>query len=338
MERPFGFLSPLRPLRSLKSLRVVAAASAFAFLAACGSSDGGSGGDDGGTGGGADQVTASVIPIVDVAPIYLGVEQGFFADHGIDLTLETAQGGAAILPAVLNGQVQFGFSNVTSLMVAQSQGLNMTMVTPGAAATGDPADDIGMVAVREDSDIADAADLAGRTVAVNALNNIADTTVRQVVRQAGGDPSAVEFVELPFPDMPAALEDGRVDAAWLAEPFLTIAGGQGARTVAAPFSETHPDLLIASYFTSEQLVAEDPDLVERFSAAMNESLEYASAHPDEARGILSEYTEIDEATAAEITLPTWPTEFPMEPLELLADLASQDGLVEEPVDVQELLP
>jgi NitT/TauT family transport system substrate-binding protein len=337
VERLLGFLSPLRPLRSLKSLRVVAAASAFAFLAACGSSDGGNDGGTGG-GGGADQVTASVIPIVDVAPIYLGVEQGFFADHGIDLTLETAQGGAAILPAVLNGQVQFGFSNVTSLMVAQSQGLNMTMVTPGAAATGDPADDIGMVAVREDSDIADAADLAGRTVAVNALNNIADTTVRQVVRQAGGDPTAVEFVELPFPDMPAALEEGRVDAAWLAEPFLTIAGGQGARTVAAPFSETHPDLLIASYFTSEQLVAEDPDLVERFSEAMNESLEYASAHPDAARRILSEYTEIDEATATELTLPTWPTEFPMEPLELLADLASQDGLVEEPVDVQELLP
>jgi NitT/TauT family transport system substrate-binding protein len=266
------------------------------------------------------------------------VDQGFFADHGIDLTLETAQGGAAIVPAVLNGEVQFGFSNVTSLMLAQEQGLSLTMVTPGAAATGDPDEDIGMVAVREDSDITDAADLAGRTVAVNALNNIADTTVRQVVRQAGGDPSKVEFVELPFPDMPAALEEGQVDAAWLAEPFLTIASGQGARTVAAPFSETHPDLLVASYFTSAQLAAEDPDLVDRFSEAMNESLEYASDHPDEARRILSEYTEIDQETAAELTLPTWPTEFPMEPLELLADLALEDGLVEEPVDVKELLP
>jgi NitT/TauT family transport system substrate-binding protein len=280
----------------------------------------------------------SVIPIVDVAPIYLGLEQGFFSDHGIDLTMETAQGGAAIVPAVLNGQVQFGFSNVTSLMLAQAQGIGLKMVTPGAAATGDPDKDIGMLAVREDSDLSDAADLAGRTVAVNTLNNIADTTVRQVVRQAGGDPAEVEFVELPFPDMPAALEEGQVDAAWLAEPFLTIARGQGARTIAAPFSETHPDLLIATYFTSEQLVAEDPDLVDRFSEAMNESLEYASDNPDEARRILTEYTEIDEATAAELTLPTWPTEFAMEPLELVADLALRDGLVEEPVDVQELVP
>jgi NitT/TauT family transport system substrate-binding protein len=158
------------------------------------------------------------------------------------------------------------------------------------------------------------------------------------VRQAGGDPSEVEFVELPFPDMPAALEEGRVDAAWLAEPFQTIAGGQGARMIAAPFTETHPDLLIASYFTSEQVLAEDPDLVNRFSEAMTESLAYASANPDEARRILTEYTDIDETTAAELNLPNWPTDFALEPLNLLADLALQDGLVEDAVDVQELLP
>ncbi|WP_406019719.1 ABC transporter substrate-binding protein [Nocardioides sp. NBC_00850] len=63
--------------------------------------------------GGATEITVGVIPIVDVAPIYLGVEKGFFKEEGLDVNLELAQGGAAIIPAVASGQYQFGFSNTT---------------------------------------------------------------------------------------------------------------------------------------------------------------------------------------------------------------------------------
>lgn len=62
-----------------------------------------------------DKVTVGVIPILDVAPIYLGLERGFFKDHNIDLELKQAEGGAAIIPAVVSGEYQFGFSNVVSL-------------------------------------------------------------------------------------------------------------------------------------------------------------------------------------------------------------------------------
>ena len=50
------------------------------------------------TPGAPDKVTAGVIAIVDVAPIYLGKQQGIFTKHNIDLKLETAQGGAVIIP------------------------------------------------------------------------------------------------------------------------------------------------------------------------------------------------------------------------------------------------
>ena len=49
-------------------------------------------------------VTAGVIPIVDVAPVHLGVEQGFFSDRGIDLRLESVSGGAANVPGVISGE------------------------------------------------------------------------------------------------------------------------------------------------------------------------------------------------------------------------------------------
>ncbi len=321
-------------------LRASAAAATLALLAAgCGSGSPAAESENGDSGkNGKDAVTVGVIPIVDVAPIYLGKEQGFFAEQGIDLTLESSQGGAAIVPGVMSGQFQFGFSNVTSLLLAQSQGLPLKVVAAGNSTTGDPDKDFGAVVAPEDSDITDAADLEGKSVAVNTLNNIGDTTIRETVRQAGGDPSSIKFVELPFPDMPAAVQEGRVDAAWVVEPFLTIATDQGARTVAANFAETHQDLMVAAYFTSQQVIDSDPDLVTRFTEAMNESLTYAKENPDEARRILSSYTDIDNETAAKLTLPRWSTEIRTEPVQRLADLAVNDGLIEKAPDVTGLLP
>src|SRR3712207_238893 len=173
-----------------RQLALVAAPLLFAV--ACGGSD-----DDGNAAGGGsgerDQVTVGVIPIVDVAPIYLGEQQGFFDEQGIELTLETAQGGAAVVPGVMNGQYQFGFSNVTSLLLAAEEGLPLQVVANGVASTGEQGADFGAVVAKPESGIADAADLAGKRVAVNTLNNIGTTTINESVRAAGGDPSGVQY-------------------------------------------------------------------------------------------------------------------------------------------------
>ncbi|WP_369373012.1 ABC transporter substrate-binding protein [Promicromonospora sp. Populi] len=317
----------------------VAATAAVLLLAACGSSDGGAAsGPDATADGELTAVTVGVIPIVDVAPIYLGVQEGIFEEHGLDVTLELAQGGAAIVPAVVSDEYQFGFSNVTSLLAASVEGLPLKVVAPGNFTTGTPGEDFGGVVVPEDSDIEDAADLAGATVAVNTLNNIGDTTVRKVVDDAGGDPADVEFVELGFPDMPAAVAGGQVDAAWIVEPFLTVAQQQGARVVTSNFAETDPDLLVAAYFTSDQLIAEDPETVEAFTAAMEESLTFAEENPDATRAVLGEYTEIDPAVTEALILPRFAGELDESSLQLLADLGLEYGMFDEPVDVSQLLP
>src|SRR5690606_41642285 len=64
------------------------------------------------------------------------------------------------------------------------------------------------------------ADLAGRTVAVNALNNIGGLLISGALRKLGVDTTAIKFMEIGFPDANAALESGRVDAAYQTEPFL----------------------------------------------------------------------------------------------------------------------
>ncbi len=316
--------------RIVRAVGVLAAATLA--LSACGGSD------DEQTADGLDQVTVGIIPILDVAPIYLGEDQGFFEDEGIDLTLESGQGGAAILPGVESGQFEFGFSNNTSLLVAKDKGIDVRIVAAGNSTTGEVGADFSAVVAPEGSDIADATDLEGKRVAVNTLNNIGSTTINNAVREAGGDPSSIEYVELAFPDMPAALGNGQVDAAWVVEPFVTIATGQGATPVLYNFAETDPELMVASYFTSAKTAEADADLVERFAAAMEKSLAYAAENPDEVRRIIQTYTSLDADAAEAVTLPAFPTEIDEDSLNLLAELAVEDGALSSVPDISSMLP
>ncbi|MCT9082889.1 ABC transporter substrate-binding protein [Streptomyces fulvoviolaceus] len=295
-------------------------------VAGCGSSDSGTSGASASGGSKTTTVKVGIIPIVDVAPLYLGQEKGFFSSRGLKLEMVSAQGGAAIIPGVVSGQFQFGFSNTTSLMVAQVKGVPVKSVVNGAASNGKVGGDVTGIAVKKDSPIKTAKDLVGRTVAVNTLQNIGDTTVRESVRKAGGDPSKVKFAEIPFDQMPAALDGGQVDAAWMGEPAQTIAKAQGARIVASPFAETDPKLTVATYFTATQTVQQNPELVKKFTEAMTESLQYASDHPDEARQVLTTYTKISGDVLKNLTLPSWPAEVDMASLEKLAALGEEDGL------------
>jgi len=145
-------------------------------------------------------------------------------------------------------------------------------------------------------------------------------------------------VELAFPDMPAALQAGRVDAIWVVEPFLSTSRSQHGRLVASNYVDTAPDLTVAVYFTSEQLIKNDPDLVKRFTEAMTESLAYADAHPErgppgahqlhpDRRG---RHQGADPAQVAGRDQPG--------SVETLATLAVQDGLVTKQPDLNALLP
>ena len=312
--------------------RVLAATAAAALataLAACG------GGSDT-EGGGPQQVTVGALPILDVAALHLGIQEGLFEQEGLELTVENAQGGAAIIPAVLQGDTQIGFSNVTSLLIAQSAGLPVQIIAPASASTGEPGNDFAAVVVPEDSDIQSAADLAGATVAINTLNNISDTVIRETVRADGGDPDAVEFVELAFPDMPSALESGNVDAVFVVEPFLSITQQAGARPVTWPYAEAVEDLEVAVFFTSEQTAQSDPELIESFTNAMVASQELASSDEELLRQIPTAYTEIDEALLADLTFPRFPSEVSEESAQGLADLGSQDGLFDGAPDLDAL--
>jgi NitT/TauT family transport system substrate-binding protein len=305
-------------------------------VTACGSSD-----DDAATPaapGQPDEVNVGVIAIVDVAPIYLGKEKGFFSNRNIDLTLTTAQGGAAIVPAVLSGQYQFGFSNTISLLLGKSQNAPLKVVSNGNNSTGVDDKDFAGLFVKADSPIQSPKDLVGKTVAANTLKNIVETSVKSSVKKDGGDAAGVKFLELPFPEQVPALQAGRVDAIFVVEPFQQAAVAAGARKIASSYVDAAPDLTVAMYFTSQQLISTNQDLVTRFTEAMKESLAYADGHPEEVRDVLGTYTKIAPEVRDALILPKWPPDVNRASVEALADLAVADGLMTQKPDIDALLP
>lgn len=316
----------------------LAAASVFVAATACGSSDPSGAGGEGEGSGGTTTVKIGLIPILDVAPLYLGQKQGFYSKRGIKLEISLAQGGAAIVPGVVSGQFQFGLSNTTSLLVAQSKNMPVKVVANGVSSTSKDGADFAGLTVKKGSPVTSPKQLEGRKVAANTLNNICDTSIRESVRKDGGDPSKVEFVEMPFDQMPAALDKGQVDGACTVEPALSTVKAAGGRSIASFFYDVDPNLTVGMYFTSQQYARKNPELVKKFQEATAESFEYADSHPDEVRQILTTYTKIPDTLLDQLTLPRWPAEPDRGSIERLAELGVRDGLFKEAPDLDKLLP
>ena len=206
----------------MKRMPLVSAAAAALLLAGCGTgaeSPEAEGLDP------AEPVAVNVAETAGVPSAYLnyGVQQGFFEEEGLDVTVDVSAGGAAAVPGLMSGGLQLAGSNTVSALLAVEKGLPITMVAPGTFGSETEGEDFSAVLVAENSDIREPADLAGSTIAVNTLENIGDVTISAALEEHGVDPAGVEFVEIGFPDMIPALERGQIDAAWEIEPFVNVA-------------------------------------------------------------------------------------------------------------------
>jgi NitT/TauT family transport system substrate-binding protein len=316
-------------------LRAAALLLALAFAAGAA----GCGDDDGGGGGEGEPATLNVgvIPIADVAPLYLGMKKGFFEEEQLTIKPQLAEGGAAITPAVVSGDFQIGFSNTISLLIAASQDLPVEIISQGVLGGKTEEEAWADLLVLKDGPIKEPKDLEGKTIAVNTLKNICEVTIKASLEEEGVAVDKLRFAEVPFPDMNAALEAGRVDGACVVEPFVSQGKAGKARGIDPFYVRTAPDLTVATYFTSTQYAEENADVVDRFVKAMNRSLTYAQSHPDEVREVLLDYTEIPPEAAEQIQLPIWRPDLNEPTIERLSELSLKYGLIEEEPDLDELI-
>lgn len=316
----------------MKRMPLVSATAAALLLAGCG------GGSESPEPQGLDPAAPVAVNVAETAGIpsaYLnyGVQQGFFEEEGLDVTVDVSAGGAAAVPGLMSGGLQLAGSNTVSALLAVEKGLPITMVAPGTSASETEGEDFSAVLVAEDSDISEPADLAGRTIAVNTLENIGDVTISAALEEHGVDPESVEFVEIGFPDMIPALDRGQIDAAWEIEPFVTIGAESGARPVLWPYVEARPGLMVGSFLATQEYHEQNPEVIEAFRNGLVATAESVAEDPDAFRAALPDLARVTPEVAESMTLPQWKTEIDVESLEFIEEQMREHGLISEPVDI-----
>lgn len=261
--------------------------------------------------------------------VEFGIKQGFFEQQGLEVNVSPGEGGAANVPKLVSGEVQFAGSNVVSVLQADTKGLPLKMVASGTAGTDNPEHGYQSIMVPGDSDVSSLSDLSGKTVAVNTLDNIDEVLFKAALDESGVDAGNVKLVETPFPQMPVSLQQGEIDAVRIIEPFATQAATDGARFLdGGTAGAVKPGLQIGAYVTTTQYLQKNREAVRSFASGVKATAQAVEANPQEFRNFLITYADTPRDLANELVLPTWNGDVDTDSLELLASLMTEYGITD----------
>jgi NitT/TauT family transport system substrate-binding protein len=242
-------------------------------------------------------VRAALIPIEPASSIYYAQTNGFFSKAGLDVQITQNPSSPALAAAVASGTYDIAYAPVSTLAVAHSRGLPFVAIAPGVETV--PGVITGAIMVPTASTIKTGKDCNGKTFGTAGLGTIAEYQPRAWIDKTGGDSTTLKFIEIPFPETIAALNAGRVDAAYLVEPFITVATKSNTvRLLATGDEAIGTRFLSTAWYTTSQWANAHPDLVARFVAAMAEAARWGNANQDKVVPILAKELKADPVLAA----------------------------------------
>ncbi|MEU0207082.1 ABC transporter substrate-binding protein [Streptomyces canus] len=319
----------LRPRRSGSGKAAAAAAALALVLTACGGD-----GDSTSSDGGRTAVRVAALPLSDCAMLYIAQNRGLFEKEGLDVRVQQIQQSLQALPALSKGQIDMVASaNYVTYFQAQDQGtLDIRIVAEAIRAAPRMMD----VLVPKDSDIRTLADLAGKKLAVNVLNNVQSLTFNEILAKHGvGRPV---YRQIPFPQMGAALDKGQVDAVHAVEPFdSAIQDELGARVLVDGSSAPVESIPLSGYITTERFAGKNADALARFQRALKAAVKLAEADPSLVREVLPTYTKVTKEQAEKIDLPVYPATMDGTQLARLTELMEKQKMLKKTIDPTALL-
>ncbi|MDW8359546.1 MAG: ABC transporter substrate-binding protein [Candidatus Caldarchaeum sp.] len=263
------------------------------------------------------------IPIISgMPPLLVAQEFKLFEAEGVSVQVEPTPGAGPTIEAILTGAADIGFTGHTAVWkLADERGIYLKMVHQGGV-TGtnyrgrkiDPEKSTLLLA-RKGAGISKLADLRGRKLAVNVINDIPYLAASIALRKAGYDPRTfVEWVEIPFPQMLPSLAAGRVDAAVVPPPFSLEALRQGvAEKIADPpvlpssaiFPPTLGDPMLAgAWWTSEDTLRRKPRAIVAFMRAVANGIRYMYGDEERTIQIVAKGMNLDPAVVKD-SLEGW---------------------------------
>ena len=161
-------------------------------------------------------VRAAFPPVVTWLPSWVAKEKGFFAKHGLDVTLTITQ-NLSLLPGTMGKQFDFGASTPTDLLKAVASGIDV--VASAAEAYETDKNPTTHVVTSPETGIRSVKDLAGKTIATPTIGAVIHVSTLYWLKKNGVDFNSIRAVEVPFPNMADQLKAKRVDAVETLEPF-----------------------------------------------------------------------------------------------------------------------
>ena len=279
------------------------------------------------------------------APQYVAIEEGYFTEEGLDLTLVTGFGADKTMTAVISGEADIGFMGAEASVYAYQEGatdpvVNFAQLTQRAG---------NFLVAREEMPDFKWEDLKGEKVLGGRKGGMPEMVFEYILKKNGIDPQKDLTIDqsIDFGSTAAAFTSDD-SAAYTVEfePSATILEKEGAGYVVASLGEASGYVPYTSYSAKTSYMKENPEIIQKFTDALQKGMDYVQNHtPEEiAEVIAPQFKETDLETITAIVKryydqDTWKENliFEKDSFELLQDILEDAGELTERVAYEDLV-
>ena len=279
------------------------------------------------------------------APQYVAIEEGYFKDEGLDLTLVTGFGADKTMTAVISGEADIGFMGAEASVYAYQEGatdpvVNFAQLTQRAG---------NFLVAREEMPDFKWEDLKDKKVLGGRKGGMPEMVFEYILRKNGLDPQKDLTIDqsIDFGSTAAAFTgDTSADFTVEFEPSATALEKEGAGYVVASLGVDSGYVPYTSYSAKTSYMEKNPEIIQKFTNALQKGMEYVQSHtPEEiAEVIAPQFAETDLDTVTAIVKryydqDTWKSNliFEKESFELLEDILEDSGELSERVSYENLV-
>ena len=279
------------------------------------------------------------------APQYVAIEEGYFKDEGLDLTLVTGFGADKTMTAVISGEADIGFMGAEASVYAYQEGatdavVNFAQLTQRAG---------NFLVAREEMPDFKWEDLKDKKVLGGRKGGMPEMVFEYILRKNGLDPQKDLTIDqsIDFGSTAAAFTgDTSADFTVEFEPSATALEKEGAGYVVASLGVDSGYVPYTSYSAKTSYMEKNPEIIQKFTNALQKGMEYVQSHtPEEiAKVIAPQFAETDLDTVTAIVKryydqDTWKSNliFEKESFELLEDILEDSGELSERVSYEDLV-
>lgn len=287
---------------------------------------------------------AEVAHTIFYAPQYAAISQGFFEEEGLEVELLLTPGADKVTAAVLSGDVQIGFSGSEACIYVYNAGEKDYLKTFAQLTQKDGS----FLVSREKYEDFTLDDLRGKSVIGGRKGGMPEMTLEWALRQNGIDPvNDLEIdTSVDFAAMSGAFMGGQGDFVSLFEPNATQIENQGFGYIVASIGELGGVVPYTSYSARTSYIEENPEIIEKFTRAIQKGLDYVHSHSDEevANAIIEFFpdtsmNDLVEVIARYRSIDAWPTttDFKEDSFYHLQDIMKAAGELDNTVKYEDLI-